>query len=81
MMACGRYIERNPVSAGLCKHAREWSWSSAGFYANGGCDPLTNRYHREFRTTEEYSGWLEEQLSVEEKLFRIAKGVISWTEF
>lgn len=23
------YIERNPVAAGLCKHACDWKWSSA----------------------------------------------------
>ncbi|MEX1049053.1 MAG: hypothetical protein WED15_05975 [Akkermansiaceae bacterium] len=30
------YIERNPVTAGLCKQSRDWPWSSA---ASGNASP------------------------------------------
>jgi putative transposase len=29
LLACSRYVERNPVRAGLCKRPREYQWSSA----------------------------------------------------
>jgi len=41
LLACGRYVEQNPVRAGLCAHAWHWPWSSAGFYAEGKRDALT----------------------------------------
>ena len=31
-MAAIRYVERNPVRAGLVKKAWEWEWSSAAFH-------------------------------------------------
>jgi len=39
-LQCGRYIERNPVKAGLVKDATEYIWSSAAYYAHGRPDPL-----------------------------------------
>ena len=30
LLACTRYIEYNPVRAGLVKHPEDWKWSSAG---------------------------------------------------
>lgn len=38
---CGRYIERNPVRAGLAAAAWDWRFSSAGFYALGRADMVT----------------------------------------
>lgn len=32
MLMAARYIERNPVRAGLVKYAEEWKWSSAAFH-------------------------------------------------
>lgn len=40
-LACGRYIERNPVSAGLSAVAEEYPFSSAPFYIYGKDDHLT----------------------------------------
>jgi REP element-mobilizing transposase RayT len=31
-----RYIEANPVSAGLCKRVEDWPWSSANWNSNNG---------------------------------------------
>ena len=39
-LQCGRYIERNPVKAGLVKSATEYPYSSAGFYGFGTPDTL-----------------------------------------
>ena len=30
LLACSRYIEYNPVRAGLAKRPEDWKWSSAG---------------------------------------------------
>ena len=42
LYACHRYIEMNPVRAGLVAHPREYRWSSHGFYAGGGEDRLVS---------------------------------------
>lgn len=38
-IAAARYIERNPVAAGLVKRAECWHWSSAAFHAGRGRRP------------------------------------------
>ena len=40
LLDCGRYIERNPLKAGLAKDIREYSWSSYPFYAEGQANAL-----------------------------------------
>lgn len=41
LLACGRYIERNPVRKGLVHSAQEYEFSSAGFYCFGANDGVT----------------------------------------
>ena len=38
-LQCGRYIERNPVKAGLAQEAADDPYSSAKFYVRGEKDP------------------------------------------
>jgi putative transposase len=40
LLSCGRYIERNPVEAGLLTEPWAYRWSSARAYALGVTDPL-----------------------------------------
>jgi putative transposase len=40
LVAAVRYIENNPVKAGLVARAEEWPWSSARAHATGLADPL-----------------------------------------
>lgn len=40
LMACARYIERNPVRSGLVKKPEDWPWSSAGSHIKGVDDIL-----------------------------------------
>lgn len=35
LLECARYIERNPVRAGLCENPEEYAWSSARIYLTG----------------------------------------------
>lgn len=41
LLACGRYIERNPVSAGIVATAEHYPHSSAGYYVNNQPDGIT----------------------------------------
>jgi len=40
LLECGRYIERNPVRAGIITSAGEYFWSSYKYYANGKYDAI-----------------------------------------
>jgi REP-associated tyrosine transposase len=40
LLSCGRYVERNPLGAGLAAVAWEYRWSSCRAYALGEADPL-----------------------------------------
>jgi putative transposase len=40
LLATVRYVERNPVAAGLCRHPEEWPWSSARAHLQGIDDSL-----------------------------------------
>jgi len=44
LLECGRYIERNPLRAGIVKDPREYPWSSYGVYGYGKGDGLTDRH-------------------------------------
>lgn len=48
-LACGRYIERNPVKAGMVVEAASYPYSSAAYYVNAAIDPLltANFYYEE----------------------------------
>ena len=40
LLAAVRYVENNPVRAGLCAHAEDWPWSSARAHLRGEDDGL-----------------------------------------
>jgi putative transposase len=40
LLACARYVERNPVRAGLCRRAQDYPWSSAAAHVAGEDDVL-----------------------------------------
>jgi putative transposase len=40
LLACARYVERNPVRAGLCTRPEEYTWSSAAAHRAGQDDVL-----------------------------------------
>jgi len=44
LLECGRYIERNPLRAGVVKDPREYPWSSYRVYGYGKGDGLTDRH-------------------------------------
>ena len=42
LLACARYVEQNPVRAGLARRARDWRWSSARAHLKGADDGLAS---------------------------------------
>lgn len=40
LLACSRYIDLNPVRAGLARHPRQYRWSSYRALAEGAADPV-----------------------------------------
>jgi putative transposase len=50
LLECGRYIERNPVRAGIVGRLEDYPWSSYRYYAFGEPDPLVeeNPYFIDF---------------------------------
>jgi putative transposase len=42
MVACARYIELNPVRAGLAERPQDWAWSSARAHLTGKPDDVTD---------------------------------------
>ncbi|MBV8685887.1 MAG: transposase [Alphaproteobacteria bacterium] len=42
LVACARYVELNPVRAGLVPRAQDWPWSSARAHLGLGADGLTD---------------------------------------
>ncbi len=43
LLACGGYVELNPVRAGMVENPKEYSWSSYGVYAYGKDDGVTDK--------------------------------------
>jgi len=41
LLECGRYIERNPVRAGIVKRPDEYQWSSCTYYTRSRKDDIT----------------------------------------
>ena len=57
LLACGRYIERNPLRAGLVGQPGDYRWSSFNAHARGQNDGLTEPYEilrGEFASRESY---------------------------
>jgi putative transposase len=42
LIACARYVELNPVRAGLVRRPEQWRWSSAGGHLGLASDPVTD---------------------------------------
>jgi putative transposase len=42
LIACGNYIEMNPLRAGIVSQPDEWRWSSCRFYVRGETNLLLN---------------------------------------
>ncbi|MHB1100107.1 MAG: transposase, partial [Burkholderiales bacterium] len=63
LWATVRYVERNPVRAGIVDRAENYRWSSAaahcGIRSDGVLD-LKSRWSKQFAAVEDWSAWLSE---------------------
>lgn len=80
LLICGRYVELNPVQAGICKKPEDYPWSSYKTYALGASDPLLNlnpEYLRlsdnPVRRAEIYRNFVRDGLTERRKLDRYFK--------
>ncbi len=56
-----RYVERNPVRAGMIEHAEDYRWSSAGARCHGTPDPVITAgayWTAQLAAIRDWSGWL-----------------------
>ena len=91
LLACGRYVERNPLRAGLVEIPWDYPWSSARVYALGLDDGLTScdandSYRSIGRNEDERAAmWreylLDDAAKKEEALFQGGKSVIGSDPF
>jgi putative transposase len=58
-----RYVELNPVRAGLVARAEDYPWSSARSHCGGAEDPLLSRRRIALTAGASWSAWLAEGLS------------------
>lgn len=57
LVACARYVELNPVRAGLARFAEDWPWSSARVHLGLGDDGITDRRPLADRV-DDWAAWL-----------------------
>ena len=74
--SCGRYIERNPVRAGLAVTAWEYKWSSAAAYVKKAVDGVTdeNPYMGEFKDSDRVVYGERLMSGVDEKIVKEVEG-------
>jgi putative transposase len=60
-LACYRYVELNPVSAGMVSHPRDYPWSSYRANAEGSYDPLIDP-HPAYPGAAGYRGLFDDKL-------------------
>ena len=65
LLACARYIENNPVRAGLADRADRWSWSSAKSHIGRKNDKLVNVEPLLSMVKEDWSDFLSEKITSE----------------
>jgi len=67
LLACARYIENNPVQAGLADRADRWSWSSVRSHIGRKNDKLVNVELLLSMVKEDWSDFLWEKIPSEEQ--------------
>ena len=69
LWAAVRYVERNPVRAGMVRRAENYRWSSAAAHCGKGADSLIDldsSWNKQFKSIDNWSGWLAEGDETEE---------------
>ena len=70
LLACARYVEQNPVRAGIVERASDWPWSSACAHLSGENDHLVN-VRPLLDRVDDWATFIDDRLSEEHlKVFR-----------
>lgn len=67
LLLAARYIEQNPVRAGLCDKPHQWRWSSARHHLGIETDPLISQGDLLKTFTDDWHGFLALSMNDEEK--------------
>ena len=84
LLACGRYVELNPVRAHLAKNAWGWKWSSAHFYINNYKDSITSPSPEwQDKSNLDYKQWLSDIEAAEKEkcIFASSENIIGSDRF
>ena len=65
LWAAVRYVERNPVRAGMVENAADYPWSSAAAHCNGTPDPNLSTTFPPPGVVEDCSAWLMEENDID----------------
>ncbi|MDA8329100.1 MAG: transposase [Betaproteobacteria bacterium] len=68
LMAAVRYVERNPVRAGMVQRAEDYRWSSAAAHCGNRLDGVLNlesAWVKQFAMIDDWSAWLSEDGEME----------------
>ncbi len=71
LMGAARYVERNPVKAGLVEQAEDWRWSSAAVHCGVEGDSLAEREWLVERSAGMTSTWSEHLAWVDDTEFAV----------
>ncbi|HZX36307.1 MAG TPA: transposase [Thermodesulfobacteriota bacterium] len=69
LLACGSYVELNPVRAGVVKDPKDYQWSSYGVYAFGKDDGVTDRHSI-------YERWSKDEANLRLRYREFVKGML-----
>jgi REP element-mobilizing transposase RayT len=70
LLACGRYVEQNPVRAKIKRYPWTWEWSSCKSYIKEKKDELTTKNPLwKDKDVDKYKEWVLQRNEGEEKLF------------
>ncbi|MHB8849168.1 MAG: transposase [Burkholderiales bacterium] len=68
LLAAVRYVERNPVRAGMVERAEDYRWSSAAAHCGNRTDSVLNLesgWRKQFAAIDDWSAWLAEAGEIE----------------
>ncbi|MDA8327583.1 MAG: transposase [Betaproteobacteria bacterium] len=68
LLAAVRYVERNPVRAGMVERAEDYRWSSAAAHCGDRSDNVLNLepdWRKQFAAIDDWSAWLSEADEIE----------------
>lgn len=73
LLAAVRYVENNPVVAGMAKHAWEYKWSSAAYHAGDIKKDVLVKSRNLYGLVKDWRKYLEEQLAENDDIHNVRR--------